>query len=49
MAPGVLTVRLALFEAVSLNDKRRVIKSNQDTVRNRYSVSVAEVGVRDER
>ena len=49
MVLGVLTVRLALFEAVSLKDKRRVVKSIKDTVRHRYNVSVAEVDAQDVR
>ena len=49
MVLGVLTVRLALFEAVSLKDKRRVVKSIKDTVRNRYNVSVSEVDAQETR
>ncbi len=43
MTVGVLTVRLAIFEAVSLKDKRRVVKSIKDRLSNRFNVSVAEV------
>lgn len=43
MVLGVLTLELAMFEAQSLKDKRRVVKSFKDRVRNRFNVSVAEV------
>ena len=44
MVIGTLSLKLAIFEATSLKDKRRVIKSLKDRLRNRYNVSVAEVG-----
>ncbi len=47
MTVGVLRVQLAIFEAVSLKDKRRVIKSIKDRFANRYNVSIAEVGELD--
>lgn len=43
MIVGVLRVRLAIFSALSLKDKRRVVKSIKDRVANRHNVSVAEV------
>ncbi|MBI4718884.1 MAG: DUF503 domain-containing protein [Planctomycetes bacterium] len=43
MIIGVLTVELALFEAQSLKDKRRVIQSVKQRMRNVFNVSVAEV------
>lgn len=43
MVVGVLTVQLAIYEAESLKDKRRVIKSVKDRLANRFNVSVAEV------
>jgi uncharacterized protein YlxP (DUF503 family) len=43
MVVGVLTVQLAIYEAESLKDKRRVIKSVKDRLMNRFNVSVAEV------
>lgn len=42
MVVGVLRVRLAIFEALSLKDKRRVTKSLKDRLA-RHNVSVAEV------
>ena len=47
MIIGVLTVELAVFEAQSLKDKRRVIQSVKQKLRNRFNVSVAEVGYDD--
>lgn len=47
MIVGVLTVELAIFEAQSLKDKRRVLQSLKQKLRNRFNVSVAEVGYMD--
>lgn len=47
MIVGVLTVDLAVLDARSLKDKRRIIKSIKDRVRNRYNVSVSEVDHHD--
>ncbi|MCL2767061.1 MAG: DUF503 domain-containing protein [Peptococcaceae bacterium] len=44
MFVGVLTVELLLSEGHSLKDKRRVLKSLIERVRNRFNASVAEVG-----
>ena len=43
MIVGVLEVDLAIFDARSLKDKRRVIKGLKDRVRHRFNVSVSEV------
>lgn len=43
MVVGVLRVRLAIFEALSLKDKRRVVKSLKDRLSARHNVSIAEV------
>lgn len=47
MIVGVLTVNLALFEAQTLKDKRRIILSLKQRVKNAYNVSVAEVDHED--
>lgn len=47
MTVGVLTVELALFDAQSLKDKRRVIQSLKQRLRNRFNVSVAEIEYMD--
>ncbi|MCC6485407.1 MAG: DUF503 domain-containing protein [Armatimonadetes bacterium] len=44
---GLLRVEVALGEGNSLKDKRHVIKSTLDTVRDRFNVSAAEVGFLD--
>jgi uncharacterized protein len=43
MVVGVLRVRLAIFEALSLKDKRRVTRSLKDRLGARHNVSIAEV------
>ena len=47
MVVGTVVVRLAIFDATSLKDKRRVVKSLKDRLRNQFNVSVAEVGELD--
>ncbi len=49
MVVGVLRVRFAIFEAMSLKDKRRVTKSLKDRLGSRHNVSVAEVDDLDHR
>ena len=49
MVVGVLTVRLGVFEALSLKDKRRVTKSIKDRLSARHNVSVAEIDDLDHR
>lgn len=44
MVVGVLRLELSIPEAMSLKDKRRVIKSLKDRLGNKHNVSVAEVG-----
>ena len=44
---GVLHLDVMVNDAVSLKDKRRVIKSFRDWTRARYNVSVAEVDAQD--
>ena len=40
---GLLQLKLHLVQAMSLKDKRRVIKGFKDRVKHRYNVSIAEV------
>jgi len=49
MVVGVLKVRLGVFEALSLKDKRRAIKSLKDRLGTRHNVSIAEIGDHDQR
>jgi len=48
MVIGALNLKLAIFGATSLKDKRRVVKSLIDRLSNRFNVSVAEIGVLDQ-
>ena len=49
MIVGSLRVRLLVREARSLKDKRQVVKSIKDRLRNEFNVSVAEVEAQDNR
>jgi hypothetical protein len=49
MVVGTLQMRLVLREAESLKDKRRVVKSLVDRIRNKFNVSVSEVDMQDQR
>lgn len=48
MIVGVLQFEIAIAEADSLKDKRRVVLSLKDRIRNSHNVSVAEVGALDD-
>jgi uncharacterized protein YlxP (DUF503 family) len=47
MIVGSLSVRLMVRESRSLKDKRQVIRSIKDRLRNEFNVSVAEVSAQD--
>ena len=49
MVVGVLRVRLGIFEACSLKDKRRVTQSLKARLGSRHNVSVAEIDDLDHR
>jgi uncharacterized protein YlxP (DUF503 family) len=49
MIVGTLRVRLLIREARTLKDKRQVIKSIKDRMRNGFNVSIAEVAAQDSR
>ena len=42
MVIGIMTAKLAIYQATSLKDKRRVVKSLKDRIRRKFNVSVAE-------
>lgn len=44
---GVLNIRLVIRSANTLKDKRRIIKSLKDRVKNNFNVSVSEIGTLD--
>ena len=46
-AIGVLTLELRLENSHSLKDKRHVVKSLKDRLRQRFNVSVAEIDYQD--
>ena len=48
MTIGVLQLEVAIPDAFSLKDKRRVIKSIKDRIAHHHNVSIAEVGALDE-
>ncbi len=45
---GVLQLELSIGDAMSLKDKRRVIKSLKDRIAHGHNVSIAEVGALDQ-
>ncbi len=49
MVVGVLRIRLGVFEALSLKDKRRVVKGLKDRLAARHNISIAEVDDLDHR
>ena len=49
MLVGSLKVRLLVRESHSLKDKRQVVRSVKDRLRNAFNVSVAEVEAEDHR
>jgi uncharacterized protein YlxP (DUF503 family) len=48
MTVGVLQLELSVTDAMSLKDKRRVVKSIKDRIAHGHNVSIAEVGALDE-
>jgi uncharacterized protein YlxP (DUF503 family) len=48
MTVGVLQLELSITDAMSLKDKRRVVKSLKDRIAHGHNVSIAEVGALDE-
>ena len=48
MHVGILQLELSIEDAMSLKDKRRVVKSLKDRIAHGHNVSIAEVGALDE-
>lgn len=48
MTVGVLQIEFSVMDAMSLKDKRRVVKSLKDRIAHGHNVSIAEVGALDE-
>ena len=47
MVVGVCTIEMRLHGSRSLKEKRRVLRSVKDRIRNRFNVSIAEVDYQD--
>ncbi|HEY1923218.1 MAG TPA: DUF503 domain-containing protein [Tepidisphaeraceae bacterium] len=48
MKIGVLQIEISIADAMSLKDKRSVVKSIKDRIAHAHNVSIAEVGALDE-
>jgi uncharacterized protein len=48
MHVGILQIEIAITDAMSLKDKRRVVLSLKDRIAHGHNVSIAEVGALDE-
>jgi uncharacterized protein YlxP (DUF503 family) len=48
MTIGVLQIEISIHDAMSLKDKRRVVKSIKDRIAHAHNVSIAEVDALDE-
>jgi hypothetical protein len=49
MVVGILQLRVMIRDSQSLKDKRRIVRSLRDRIRNRFNVSVSEVDSLDRR
>jgi len=49
MIVGSLRVRMLIRESRSLKDKRQVVRSIKDRLRNKFNISVAEIEAQDHR
>jgi uncharacterized protein len=49
MLVGTLRIRLLIREARTLKDKRQVVSSIKDRLRNHFNVSVSEIEAQDQR
>ena len=47
MVVGIMTVELSLGDIFSLKEKRQIVKSVIDRVKNKYNVSIAEIDMQD--
>lgn len=47
MIVGTLSIKVVMRSSRSLKDKRRIIKSLKDKIRNKFNVSVSETGLQD--
>lgn len=49
MVVAALRFRIVMRESYSLKDKRRIVRSLKDRIRNKFNVAIAEVGSLDRR
>lgn len=49
MIVGVLSIKVFMRQSRTLKDKRRIIKSLKDRIRNKFNVSISETGMQDNR
>ncbi len=47
MVLGTLSIKVVMRSSRSLKDKRRIIKSLKDRIRNKFNVSISETGSQD--
>lgn len=47
MIIGVCSIKIRIFEASSLKEKRQVIKSLMGRLKSRFNISIAEIGLND--
>lgn len=47
MIVGIIELELYIYEVYSLKEKRSIIKSLVDKLKNKYNISIAEVGDND--
>ncbi len=47
MVLGTLSIKVVMRSSRSLKDKRRIIKSVKDRIRNKFNVSISETGSQD--
>lgn len=47
MVIGSLSIKIAIRSSRSLKDKRRIIKSVKDRIRNKFNVSISETDAQD--
>jgi uncharacterized protein YlxP (DUF503 family) len=47
MFVGVLVIEILIYSSTSLKEKRLVLKSMKDRLKNKFNVAVAEIGFQD--
>jgi uncharacterized protein YlxP (DUF503 family) len=47
MFVGVLVIEILIYSSTSLKEKRVILKSVKDRLKNKFNVSVAEIGFQD--